>query len=237
MSENHISLQIQKDLSQALNYNQILFEQFENYLGNRILEVGCSLGNISQLLLENTTAKLYSSDLLEEAVRQVLKLKAIYPSRIQAEIWDLNFPPPVSIEKRKYSGIVCVNVLEHIGRDRRAIDYLYNLLDEGGYLCLLVPALPVLYGSVDRSDHHFRRYTKKEIIKIVNMRGLNLINCYYFNFFGIFGWFLMGRILKRKKIGAISIRIYDKIFPLLYKLEQLFGYPPIGQSLILIAKK
>ncbi len=60
-----------------------------------------------------------------------------------------------------------VNVIEHIERDDLALSNMIAGTKTGGHICLLVPAHPFLYGSLDALDHHFRRYTKKSLSDIV----------------------------------------------------------------------
>ncbi len=43
-----IELQIQSRLASADNYNRWIYSQIAPYLGQRILDVGCAIGNITQ---------------------------------------------------------------------------------------------------------------------------------------------------------------------------------------------
>ena len=56
---------------------------------------------------------------------------------------------------------VCLNVLEHIEDDRRALENMASVLTPSGVIVLLVPASNALYGPIDRNLGHFRRYTRK----------------------------------------------------------------------------
>src|SRR3989338_7377722 len=69
-------------------------------------------------------------------------------------------------DKREFNTVVCLNVLEHIKDDRAAIKNLFQLLEAGGYLILLVPSHPNLYGVIDASIGHFRRYAKDDLLEI-----------------------------------------------------------------------
>ncbi|MCX7809021.1 MAG: class I SAM-dependent methyltransferase, partial [Deltaproteobacteria bacterium] len=65
---------------------------------------------------------------------------------------------------RPVDTVVCINVLEHIQDDEKALAAVGASLDDHGRLLLLVPAHPWLYGSVDEGVGHCRRYTKNELI-------------------------------------------------------------------------
>src|SRR5207302_1798418 len=56
--------------------------------------------------------------------------------------------------------IVCMNVLEHIEDDYRALRHMLSLLRPGGTLFLLVPSHDLLYSDFDRASGHYRRYSK-----------------------------------------------------------------------------
>jgi hypothetical protein len=51
----------------------------------------------------------------------------------------------------------------------------------------------------------------------------------------ILGWFLNGRIIRRKKLPSFQLRIYNLLVPI-FKLEELFPLP-FGTSLLAVAEK
>ena len=62
---------------------------------------------------------------------------------------------------------MCINVLEHIENDKRA---LFNIVDgivHSGHICIIVPAFMCLYGSLDALDGHHRRYSKEQLLLMV----------------------------------------------------------------------
>src|SRR5947209_2599289 len=54
---------------------------------------------------------------------------------------------------------ICFNVLEHVEDDVGALVNMRHILTPGGRLLLIVPALSWIFGTVDRSLGHYRRYT------------------------------------------------------------------------------
>jgi hypothetical protein len=58
--------------------------------------------------------------------------------------------------------ILLMNVLKHAENDARAISVLQRYLGMGGRIVVLVSALPVLYGSLDVSYGHYRRYERMD---------------------------------------------------------------------------
>ncbi len=99
---------------------------------------------------------------------------------------------------------------------------------------LLVPALPGLYGTLDRTLGHHRRYTPRLLRQRYAAAGLHVRHLEYFNLGGVPGWWFVGRVLKRRLIPRASLRLYDALVPL-FRLERLLRWR-IGQSLIAIGE-
>jgi SAM-dependent methyltransferase len=138
--------------------------------------------------------------------------------------------------ERKFDTIICLNILEHLENDRVAVENMSSLLEPGGKLIILVPALKTLYGSIDISFEHLRRYNKKELKSLINGQNMEIVKFYYLNFLGLLGWFINGRILKKKELPEKQTKLFDELVPFLSFAEKII-IPPLGQSLILIAQK
>jgi 2-polyprenyl-3-methyl-5-hydroxy-6-metoxy-1,4-benzoquinol methylase len=93
-----------------------------------------------------------------------------------------------------YDAVFALNVVEHIKDDKLAIENMIKLLKPGGKIIILVPAYQWLYNGFDVALEHFKRYTKSRLLGIFPTAGAKLIRSWYFNFAGIFGWFLVGSI-------------------------------------------
>ena len=128
-----------------------------------------------------------------------------------------------------------MNVLEHVADDWALLRVAHRVLVPGGALLVFVPALPCLFGTLDRQFGHCRRYTKTSLSQRVRKAGLRLERLRYFNFPGVMAWFLAGRVLRRHALGHLDVALYDRwILPWMSKLER-WQEPPVGQSLIAIA--
>ena len=102
--------------------------------------------------------------------------------------------------------VICFNVLEHIEQDEKALKNIFDLLEPGGRLLLLVPSHPWLYGTLDQHLGHYRRYGKKELKNKLETLGFKVIFLKYFNRIGIWEWFLNSKILRKKKASFLSIK-------------------------------
>ena len=182
-------------LEEAEAYHRWIFEKIKPYLGKDILEVGCGIGNLTALLLNK--GRVIVADVNEDYLRTVENKYRDHPNLKGAFTWDIQQDPPKNLGTC-IDTIVCSNVLEHIEDDDYALRNFCELLPVGGRLIILVPALKVLYNVLDKELGHFRRYSKEELIQKITGNGFRVITLRYFNLFGILGWFINGKLLRRQ---------------------------------------
>ena len=118
--------------------------------------------------------------------------------------------------------------------DIASLQTIRRMLAPGGRLILLVPALPVLYGTIDKALGHHRRYKRAGLASLLEATGFTMAHIEYFNLAGVPGWWFAGRVLRRKMIPAASLKLYDALVPL-FRLERLIPWR-VGQSLIAIGE-
>ncbi len=84
--------------------------------------------------------------------------------------------------KNYFDLIVCLDVLEHIEDDGFALEQIQRCLKPGGSLALFLPAFPILWSNLDVKSHHYRRYTKADIVNKLKTTKLVPQSVNYFNF-------------------------------------------------------
>jgi len=218
-------------MQKVSRYNRWMWEQLEPYVGRRVLEVGAGVGNMTRFLLGRE--RVVATDLDPKYLQILHHLFDPY-SHVTITRFDLNdgrLPPTAE----RLDTILCLNVLEHIEDDERALRQFHDLLDPGGRLVLLVPALRPLYGSLDRALDHFRRYGAVELGGKLERAGFRIERRFFFNLLGVPGWYLNSRVLQRTSFPPVQLALYDRLVPL-FRLESRFRLP-IGMSLIAIAEK
>ena len=214
------------------HYNRWLLDRFEGHIGRRVLEVGSGTGNMTRLL--------YGRDLIvatdmESAYLHILANRFRRQPTIRVARLNLETDDWKALQEHAFDTVVCFNVLEHIEHDRDALRNLHDLLVPGGRLLLFVPADQALFGTLDRQVGHFRRYTSESLRAVIAEAGFEIRQMSYHNVFGRFGWWLNGRVLKRKHMPAAQSRVFDVFVPLLRRLEP--REPRNGLSLVAVAEK
>jgi SAM-dependent methyltransferase len=200
--------------------NQWIYSRFAADLGQRVLEVGSGTGNLTHHLVDR---ELVIATELEES--HLSRLRERFSERPNVRVQQLNLESPGShFSELRLDSILSVNVLEHIKDDNGALRWIRAQLVPGGKLCIYVPALPALYGSLDEALGHYRRYQRAELISKLEAAGFRVLWCRGMNVAGIPGWFLSGRVLKRRQLSARQVRLYDRLVPL-FRLEDHLPLP------------
>ena len=225
------TLEIQSRLASADNYNRWIYSQIAPYIGQRILDVGCAIGNITQFYVDRE--QVVGLDVIPEEL--AVARERFAGNRFEAHHVDVGSPALLQFKDRDLDTAVCLNVLEHVEDDVAALGNMRDVLIPGGHICLLVPVNPWLYGPMDAIDHHFRRYTKRELNAKVAAAGLEIVRQRYFNILGIPAWFFTNRVLGRSMAAPAQYSVYDALVPVLSAIERVVP-PPAGLSLVTICR-
>src|SRR4030095_14939076 len=159
-------------------YNRFLWDLMQPFIGHRVLEVGAGTGLLTKFLARQE--RVLATELDPEYVDLLRRTFADKPN-VQVRQLDLAQLGEDGIPRRAFDTVVCSNVLEHIEDDNKALAAIHDVLEPGGRVVLIVPALQSLYGSIDRAIHHYRRYSREEILGKLERAGLTVEHVSYFN--------------------------------------------------------
>jgi 2-polyprenyl-3-methyl-5-hydroxy-6-metoxy-1,4-benzoquinol methylase len=212
--------------------DQWIYDETMPYLGQRVLEVGCGLGNLMRHLADRELVVGIDPDL-----DSIEHLRLLYSGRSNVQTYPLDICDPQVLELKasRFDTIVSLNVFEHIQDDMLALRHVRELLGTGGRLVLIVPAHSWLYGSMDRAIGHCRRYDKQLMTNKLAQTGFVPIVQKYLNALGTLGWFVNGRILRRRVPPSGQLRLFNLVVPFVQAAERRVP-PPFGLSLLSIAK-
>jgi 2-polyprenyl-3-methyl-5-hydroxy-6-metoxy-1,4-benzoquinol methylase len=207
-----------------------MFDRLRPWVGRRVLEIGSGIGNLSEFLLGSE--RLVLTDTREEYLE---RLRQRFARHRNVAVERLYLPNEHgALAGQRFDTIICLNVLEHVDDDSGSLVAIRGMLAPGGRLVLLVPALPALYGTIDRALGHHRRYKRAGLAALLAAAGFTVAHIEYFNLAGVPGWWFAGRVLRRQMIPSGSLKLYDALVPL-FRLERLLPWR-VGQSLIAIGE-
>ncbi len=205
------------------------------WLGNRVLEIGCGIGNFTRTILDRDLVVG-----LDVEADCVALHRSSYTDRTNVVSLNLDAEHTASVEQLvhyRVDSAVCLNVLEHIRNDHQTLRNLWQVLPERGRLILVVPAFPALYGPIDHLLGHYRRYTKGSMRSLADATGFEPVCLHYVNLVGYFGWWANANVFKRTEQSAAQIATFDTlVVPWLRPLEALRP-PPIGQNVFAVLEK
>lgn len=231
--DTHILEETLQIMARTESYHRWIIDLIRPFFGERILEVGCGIGNVTKFL--EHLPYVHSIDVSENSIETVQNLLGCREN-FCIEKMDIFEPRFEALQNPGFDTIICLSVLEHIEDDREALKRFYHVMKPGGRLLLFVPALRFLYGSIDRELGHFRRYEKTEISGKITESGFTPERVRFFNFPGILGWIISGKILQRKILPSAQIALFDRLVPLIKRIEKVIT-PPIGTCLLCVARK
>jgi SAM-dependent methyltransferase len=193
-------------------YNTWLFERARPHLGRRVLDAGAGIGTFTELAAQGREVVAVEPD-----PEQLVILRERFEGRADVRVVE----GTIENVSGEFDSIICLNVLEHIADDRGALRRFHDLLAPGGTLLLLVPAHPSLYGGIDRTVEHQRRYTKDGLRQRLLEAGFAAAELRLVNPLGALGWFVSSRVLKRDHVPEGPLKLYDKLVPALRVLDKV----------------
>jgi len=217
---NHDGFMILQAVRKAKRFNRWLFDQFSEYIGDQVLEAGCGIGNLTELLLSRRRlVALDYEDFYVERLRQAYgHLGNLRVGRADLlRIEDLR----AAEDGAPFDTIICTNVIEHIEDDEQVLRNFREVLKPGGRVVILVPHDPKLYTAVDKTLGHFRRYSRRDLTAKMERAGFKVLSCKGFNRVGGLGWRISGKIMGKKTLSAGQMTIFELLMPLIRVLEKI----------------
>lgn len=231
---SHDGFAILQAVRRAKRFNRWLFNQFEEYLGDEVLEAGSGIGNLTELVLHKRRLKCLDLDsiYIERLSQSYGQLDNFSISHADLSSYD---DMQNAAADGKFDSVFCINVVEHIEKDVETMRNFHSVLKPGGTAIILVPNDPSNYTEVDKTLGHFRRYTKEELSSKMEEAGFEVVDCKGFNRFGGFGWRISGKLLGRTTLSAGQMKTFEWLMPIARMME----YIPFHShnSLIVIGKK
>ncbi|MEL7532376.1 MAG: class I SAM-dependent methyltransferase [Bacteroidota bacterium] len=232
-------LETLETIAGANRFNAWMAETVQQYLiPGRVLEIGSGIGNISREFLEKGY-DLTVSDIRENYCGYLEENLTGYANLRDIAQMDL-VHPDFDTEYAEYIGsfenLFALNVIEHIEDDTLALVNCKKLLKPGGRIVILVPAYQALYNQFDENLYHFRRYTRTTMGKVFEGSKIPILRKFHFNFIGIFGWYVSGKLLKKDTIPSGQMNLYNALVPIFRVIDKVI-FNQMGLSVIVVGEK
>jgi len=138
----------------------------------RVLEIGCGTGHNLTMLGE--FGRVDALELDEQA-------RAVAEKRLGRSVMSAPLPEIAGVPDAHYDLIGAFDVIEHIDHDAAAIATISSKLKPGGKFVMTVPAHQWMWSAHDVVNHHKRRYSKRQLRRLIDDSPLRLEKVGYLN--------------------------------------------------------
>jgi glycosyltransferase involved in cell wall biosynthesis len=221
------------NLTGTPQYLSWLAKKLRPHIGDTVLEIGAGIGNISGRLMARRL--LYVASEKDALHLHALRNRFLRTPNVVVQEIDPEVRRHLAGMENCFDTVLCLNVLEYVDDPGTLFDSLQTTLKPGGAMIILVPQGPSLFGSLDRSLGHRRRYSAEDVRGLLESHGLQIETVYNFNKAGTPPWWAYSRVFGSTKINKPVLKIFDKTVWLWKHLDGLMPWP--GLSLIAVARK
>jgi SAM-dependent methyltransferase len=141
---------------------------------SKILEIGCSGGPLIRALHELGYKNVQGIDISRDAI-DLCRRRGIN------DVFVMDGSKP-EFKDGQFDIVIASDVLEHIQDDEKALLEWNRILKPAGKLIVFVPAFEILWSKHDEANHHYRRYSKSELIRVLEGAQFEIDRSSYWNF-------------------------------------------------------
>lgn len=198
----------------------------------RYLDVGCGPATLTAHVADALGAReVLGLDATDDALA-LARARGVGVRRADfRQPLDLPFEP---------DAITCLDVLEHLDEPVRLLRHLADASAPDAVLIVTVPALPSLYATWDELAGHRRRYTRRDLVRDLEVGGWQPLRVRYFFGYCVLPAWIERRLLRRTRrfeFPRVSAPV-NGLLTALGRMERALGHPlPVGTSLLAEARR
>ena len=230
--EDEYGSHILVELERARRFNLWLGQTLRPYVGDRVLEIGAGIGNLTSQFIPR---ELYIASDINPHYLHYLRSYSFGKPYLRVVEIDAGNPSHFRGLEGQFDTVLLINVLEHLPDEQSALRSLWSALERGGRLVVLVPQHPALLGTLDLALEHRLRYTAAGLERALTEAGFHVEKLFDFNRFSVPGWWWNGKVLRRKTFSRVQLKVVNTLVPLLRRVDRFL--PWSGLSLIGIGVK
>ncbi len=198
----------------------------------KILDFGCSSGINMNIL--GKYGNVFGIDKDKEAIK-IAKMRGFNVLR-----GDIK----TKFKDKTFDLITCLDVIEHIDKDRDLLKEFYRVLKKEGKLIITTSAFMFLWSTHDIINQHKRRYEKNELEEKIRYAGFKILKSSYWNMTSFLPVLLFKSIWKGIKSSESYLieapKILNYLMLNILRIENNIiskANLPIGVSLLLVCGK
>lgn len=218
-------------LERTRRFNEWLSDTVRPFVGDRVLEIGAGIGTLTERFIPR--ARYVASDINPNYLHYLASYANGKPY-LSARHVDATSAADFEALEERFDTVLLINVLEHVADEQTTLANIRRVLTPQGRAIILVPQGPWLYGSLDTALEHRERYTSSGLVASMERAGFVVEHLLTFNRASVPGWWLNGKVLKRRTFSRIQLKIFDLTVPLVRHLDRWL--PWASQSLIVVAR-
>jgi glycosyltransferase involved in cell wall biosynthesis len=230
--EDEYGSHILASLEKVRRFNLWLGRTLAPYVGDRVLEIGAGIGTLTGQFIPR---EFYLASDINPSYLSYLRSYSVGKPYLRVGHIDAGIPSDFSGLEGRFDTVLMINVLEHVSNEQVALGNVWSSLMPGGRAVILVPQHPALYGTLDRALDHRERYTRESLRKGLEQAGFHVERIFDFNRFSVPGWWLNGKVIRRKTFSRVQLKVLQMFMPLLRRLDGILPWG--GLSLIAVATK
>ena len=219
-------------LERAQRFHGWLADAVRPWLGAQVLEIGASIGNITQQLIPRD--HYVASDINKSYLSYLRTLAAAKPY-LDVEYIDLEVPSSFDGSEARFDTALCLNLLAQVDDPMVALHNLARALKPGGRVVLYVPQGQMLFSRIDEDLGHRCRYDRRMLIQELQGSGFTVEHLQDFNRVAAPVWWWNGRVLGRHDFSRVQLKMFDLLVPIFKRFDRFLLWPGLG--LIAVARK
>ena len=230
--EDEYGGQILHSLERAQRFNGWMADAIRPFVGDRVLEIGAGIGNMTQQLVPRDA---YVASDVNSSYLSYLRNAAAGKPYLTVTLIDLENPASFTDHTQRFDTVVCLNVLEHVRDPMSALRSMFEALAPGGRLVLYVPRGQNLYSPLDEALGHRCRY---EILMLKNElegTGFEVERMDFFNRISVFGWWWNGKIRRKRTFSRWQLKVFDTLVPIFRRVDNWLPWKGLG--IIAVARR
>ena len=211
-------------LANAPRFNRWMADTIRPYVGKRVIELGAGIGNLS-VQLARGRQRYAATDIEEESLARLYARLQFRPNTEVAK-GDITSEADMAPFQGAFDTAICLNVVEHIEDDGRALRNICSVLKIGGHALILVPAGMEAYGTLDEVLGHYRRYSEQELRTKMEAAGFEVKTILKFNRVTRPAWVVNGRFFRKRSFSRTQIAVFDRLVWLWRRIDRLLPWGP-----------